>query len=184
MQFFKRVRDIVSSNVNSALDKFEDPQKMIALMVTNLEELQTKTRSSIAGKKAELISLKHRAKEAEETVGRWAERAKLAVTNGKEDLAREAGCSRTVLASAKGSTCWLSMPPPQNTTRSPNLAFSSAGSMPPALICTGFRMSTPLSRRSGMYSMQSPHVWYQTFASVSPLMRRTRLRWRGRTISR
>ena len=90
MQFFKRVRDIVSSNVNSALDKFEDPQKMIALMVTNLEELQTKTRSSIAGKKAELISLKHRAKEAEETVCRWAERAKLAVTNGKEDLAREA----------------------------------------------------------------------------------------------
>lgn len=90
MQFFKRVRDIVSSNVNSALDKFEDPQKMIALMVTNLEELQTKTRSSIAGKKAELIALNHRVKDAEETVNRWAERAKLAVANGKEDLAREA----------------------------------------------------------------------------------------------
>jgi phage shock protein A len=90
MQFFKRVRDIVSSNVNSALDKFEDPQKMIALMVTNLEELQTKTRSSIAGKKAELIALNHRVKEAQDAVNRWAERAKLAVANGKEDLAREA----------------------------------------------------------------------------------------------
>ena len=88
MQFFKRVKDIVSSNVNSALDKFEDPQKMIALMVTNLEELQTKTRSSIAGKKAELIALNHRVKEAQDAVNRWAERAKLAVANGKEDLAR------------------------------------------------------------------------------------------------
>ncbi|MFA5699327.1 MAG: PspA/IM30 family protein [Sphaerochaeta sp.] len=90
MQFFKRIRDIISSNVNTTLDKFEDPQKMIALMITNLEELQTKTRSSIAARKAELVSLNHQHKEAEAAVKRWAERAKLAVTNEKEDLAREA----------------------------------------------------------------------------------------------
>lgn len=102
MQFFKRIRDIVSSNVNSALDKFEDPQKMIALMITNLEELQTKTRSSIAARKAELIALQHQSKEAKAAVSRWEERAKLAVANGKEDLAREALIEKRIAKEHEG----------------------------------------------------------------------------------
>ncbi len=48
MQMFKRIADIFNSHVNSALDKLEDPAKMISLMITELEDTQTKARSSMA----------------------------------------------------------------------------------------------------------------------------------------
>ncbi|MGE4583967.1 MAG: PspA/IM30 family protein [Sphaerochaeta sp.] len=90
MQMFKRIADIFNSHVNSALDKLEDPAKMISLMITELEETQTKARSSMAARKAEQTSLAREKAEFEKSVLRWEDRAKLAITNGREDLAREA----------------------------------------------------------------------------------------------
>ncbi|MGH0052021.1 MAG: PspA/IM30 family protein [Sphaerochaetaceae bacterium] len=87
---FKRIADIFNSHVNSALDKLEDPAKMINLMITELEETQSKARSSMAARKAEQTSLQREKAELEKSVLRWEDRAKLAITNGKEDLAREA----------------------------------------------------------------------------------------------
>ena len=52
---------------------------------------------------------------------------------------------------------------PEDDLRS-ELLLQGRGSMSRALIWTGFRISTPLSIRSGMYSTHEPHVWYQTFA--------------------
>jgi phage shock protein A len=90
MQMFKRIADIFNSHVNSALDKLEDPAKMISLMITELEDTQTKARSSMAARKAEQTSLEREKAEFEKSVLRWEDRAKLAITNGREDLAREA----------------------------------------------------------------------------------------------
>jgi len=90
MQMFKRVADIFNSHVNSVLDKMEDPAKMISLMITELEDTQTKARASMAGRKAEQTSLEREKAEFGKSVVRWEERAKLAITNGREDLAREA----------------------------------------------------------------------------------------------
>ena len=84
MQMFKRIADIFNSQVNSALDKLEDPQKMINLMITELEETQSKARSSMAARKAEQTSLEREKADLKRSVLRWEDRAKLAITNGRE----------------------------------------------------------------------------------------------------
>ena len=90
MNVFRRMSDIISSNVNSALDKMEDPKKMINLMIDKMEETSVSIRASIAEKLAALTTLDRQIKEAEEAAGRWAERAKLSLKKENDELAREA----------------------------------------------------------------------------------------------
>lgn len=90
MNMFKRFADIFNSHLNSALDKLEDPAKMINLMITELQDTQTKARSSMASRKAEQAGLEREKGELAKAILRWEERARLAITNGREDLAREA----------------------------------------------------------------------------------------------
>jgi phage shock protein A len=90
MRMFKRVRDIFTSNVNSALDKIEDPAKMIALMIRELEETETKAKASMAQRTAELTTLAREKAELSASAQRWDERAKLAISRDREELAREA----------------------------------------------------------------------------------------------
>nr|WP_320130507.1 PspA/IM30 family protein [uncultured Sphaerochaeta sp.] len=87
---FKRMADIFNSNVNSALDKIEDPAKMISYMINELQDTLTKARTSKAARLAEKNSLEKEKQELLKSVARWEDRAKLAIINGKEDLAREA----------------------------------------------------------------------------------------------
>ena len=65
-----------------------------------------------------------------------------------------------------GRTLWVSIPPPQNTSLSPNSRFKSAAFMSLLLYCTGLRISTPISTRSGIRGYMEPQEWYHTFASV------------------
>ena len=90
MNVFRRMSDIISSNVNSALDKMEDPKKMINLMIDKMEETSVSIRASIAEKLAALTTLERQIRQAEEAAGRWAERAKLALKKENDELAREA----------------------------------------------------------------------------------------------
>lgn len=90
MNVFRRMSDIISSNVNSALDKMEDPKKMINLMIDKMEETSVSIRTSIAEKLAAMTTLERQIREAEEAAGRWAERAKLALKKENDELAREA----------------------------------------------------------------------------------------------
>lgn len=90
MQMFKRIADIFNANVNSALDKIEDPAKMINYMITELQETFSKAKASKAARLAEKRSLENEKKELEKAVARWQDRAKLAISGGREDLAREA----------------------------------------------------------------------------------------------
>lgn len=90
MNVFRRMSDIISSNVNSALDKMEDPKKMINLMIDKMEETSVCIRASIAEKLAAMTTLERQIREAEEAAGRWAERAKLALKKENDELAREA----------------------------------------------------------------------------------------------
>ena len=90
MNVFKRMGDIISSNVNSMLDKMEDPKKMINLMITEMEDTEREIRMSIAEKTAEGESIRRNLESVNAATARWAERAALAVDNGNDDLAREA----------------------------------------------------------------------------------------------
>lgn len=90
MGIFTRVRDIISSNINSMLDKAEDPEKLVRLMIREMEDTLVEIKASCA----QAIANKKRVqRQLEETVvhaREWGDKAQLAVDKGREDLAREA----------------------------------------------------------------------------------------------
>ncbi|SDO72678.1 phage shock protein PspA [Desulforhopalus singaporensis] len=90
MGIFTRFRDIVSANINSMLDKAEDPEKMIKLMIHEMEDTLIELKSSCAGVIAGRKKLERRFDQLNSKIALWAERAALAVRKGRDDLAREA----------------------------------------------------------------------------------------------
>ncbi|MGL1893997.1 MAG: PspA/IM30 family protein [Spirochaetaceae bacterium] len=90
MGVFKRAKDIFTANINSMLDKAENPEAMINQIVRELEVAISDLKCSCTTKLAEKKTLERQIKELKSEVKRWIERAELAVTNGKDDLAKEA----------------------------------------------------------------------------------------------
>lgn len=90
MGIFTRFRDIVSSNINSMLDSAEDPEKMIKMMIREMEDTLVELKASCASVIAERKKLERRLDELLSHQQLWAERATLAVNKGRDDLAREA----------------------------------------------------------------------------------------------
>ncbi|MDC7239767.1 MAG: phage shock protein PspA [Spirochaetales bacterium] len=90
MSIFSRFRDIVNSNINDILDKVEDPEKMIRLMIQEMEDTLVELKSSCAGKMASRAEVNREKEYLEKTLERWEGRARLALEKDREDLAREA----------------------------------------------------------------------------------------------
>ena len=90
MGIFTRFKDIVNSNINSMLDGAEDPDKMIKLMIREMEDTLIEIKSSCAGIIASRKKVRRRLEEMVERKELWARRAELAVTKGIDNLAREA----------------------------------------------------------------------------------------------
>ena len=90
MGVFSRFLDIVNANINSLLDKAEDPEKMIKLMMQEMEDTLIELKSSCAAKMASRAKSERTYKDALAAVERWQQRAELAIAKGRDDLAREA----------------------------------------------------------------------------------------------
>ena len=90
MGVFSRFMDIVNANINSLLDKAEDPEKMIRLMIQEMEDTLIELKSSCAEKIARRTKLDRELKESQSLVERWQGRAEMALAKNREDLAREA----------------------------------------------------------------------------------------------
>lgn len=90
MGIFTRFRDIINSNLNSMLDKAEDPEKLIKLMIQEIEDTLVELKASCAGAMAGKARVSRGLDELQERAGNWERKARLAVEKGRDDLAREA----------------------------------------------------------------------------------------------
>jgi phage shock protein A len=90
MGIFSRTRDIVAANVTDLLDKAEDPAKMIRMIVVEMEETLVEVRASSARSIAEQKELRAQIARLEGVQAGWTEKAELALSKGRDDLARAA----------------------------------------------------------------------------------------------
>lgn len=90
MGIFTRFRDIISSNINTMLDKAEDPEKLIKLMIREMEDTLVELKASCAGVMANRKKVQRRLEEVQSRAEYWAKNAELGVNKGRDDLAREA----------------------------------------------------------------------------------------------
>jgi len=82
--------DIVNSNINSILDKAEDPEKMIKLMIMEMEDTLIELKTSCASSMASEKKAEKKINEIESAISRWQSRAMLAIEKHREDLAKDA----------------------------------------------------------------------------------------------
>lgn len=90
MSVFSRFADIVNANINSILDQAEDPEKMVVLMTRELEETLVEVRSTTAKYIADKRDLRKRIDYLKQDASTWEEKAELAVSKNRDDLAKAA----------------------------------------------------------------------------------------------
>lgn len=90
MGIFTRLSDIISSNINSMLDRAEDPEKLIRLMIQEMEDTLVEIKVACANAIATKKKVERELQEVTQRTQQWEAKAALAVSKDREDLAREA----------------------------------------------------------------------------------------------
>jgi len=90
MSIFSRTRDIVAANFADLLDKAEDPAKMIRMIILEMEETLVEVRASAARVIADQKEMRRQITRLDKLQESWVEKAELALSKGREDLAKAA----------------------------------------------------------------------------------------------
>ena len=90
MGIFSRTRDIIAANVTDLLDKAEDPAKMIRMIILEMEETLVEVRASAARTIADQKEMHRHTVKLDKLQADWNEKAQLAISKDREDLARAA----------------------------------------------------------------------------------------------
>jgi phage shock protein A len=90
MSIFSRTRDIIAANFSDLLDRAEDPVKMIRMIILEMEETLVEVRASAARSIADQKEMQRHTDRLERLATDWADKAALALSKAREDLARAA----------------------------------------------------------------------------------------------
>ena len=101
MALIDRIEDLIKSEINAFLDKAEDPQKMTAQIESELQDALAECRSTAAQIIAEQKGLSRQHEDLAKGIERWQQQAELAVSKGRDDLAKSALIEKQKLVDAQ-----------------------------------------------------------------------------------
>lgn len=105
MSVFKRFSDVLNSNVSAMLDKAENPEKLVKMIISEMESTLLNVRTESAKTIADKKEMERQIKRFEEEVISWQQRAELALDKGREDLAKQALKEKSRIEQAIEAQC-------------------------------------------------------------------------------
>jgi phage shock protein A len=87
---FSRARDIFAANMTELLDRAEDPARMIRMIILEMEETLVEVRATAARSIADIKDLRRSLQRLEEIQANWTDKAELALSKDRDDLAKAA----------------------------------------------------------------------------------------------